>query len=164
MPTELGQTFAKTSMRLLKIVGLSILTLIVLGVITSVAFLQYRNWKRNQHGTRLVSMEATFMQYACGDENDDMKVRSVNDSTFQFMIGEDIDPELEDQSSFDLKAYFYTNRSDTFGMTYRLSGYLGKYPEFGCDWQASKFWVSAIEMINGQERITFTNGPLASPH
>lgn len=142
-------------MRILKLVGLSILTLLLIGVMSTGVFIQYRNWKRNQRGAHLIQIEATFMQYACGDNNDDMKVKSVSDSTFNFIVGEDIDPELEDKSSFELKDYFYSHRSNIHGMTYRLSGNLGENPEFGCDWQAPIFWVSSIETIDGQERITF---------
>lgn len=39
-----------------------------------------------------ITIVAFYMQYACGDDNIDMKVKSVNNSNYQFAIDKDIAP------------------------------------------------------------------------
>lgn len=79
----------------------------------------------------LLIIEVTFMQFACGDEFDDMKVLNVSDPKFSFLIGEDIDP-IVDKKEADLKEYFYANRKNQYGLNYRLKGYLDK-KRSGCE-------------------------------
>lgn len=108
-------------------------------------------WKKNQKNDELIIIEATFMQYACGDWNDDMQVQKVNQIKYKFLLGKDIDPHV-DASQYNLKDYFYDNRTEKHGMKYRLKGYLSKYPDFGCDDTAPKFWVEEIEKLDKKNR------------
>ncbi|HEU5290669.1 MAG TPA: hypothetical protein VFU05_08520 [Cyclobacteriaceae bacterium] len=39
-----------------------------------------------------ITIVAFYMQYACGDDNIDMKVKSVDNSDFKFLIDKDIAP------------------------------------------------------------------------
>lgn len=99
-----------------------------------------------------ISIEATFMQYACGDWNVDMNVRKVNDSAYSEYIGRDIDPHT--RNSYKLKDYFYDNKTKEFGMTYRLTGYISKNCLFGCDNTNPKFYIETIEKMDGTTRVT----------
>lgn len=104
--------------------------------------------KRNE----LITVEATFMQYACGDDNVDMQLISVNDSSYSDLIGKDIDPSTK--STYKLKDYFFDNKSEEFGMKYRLTGHMSNKCMFGCDNSTPKFYVETIEKMDGSMKQT----------
>lgn len=134
--------------KILKITAFTILTVALLAIITYGIY----NYIRNQASKDLLTIEATFMQYACGDDNDDMQVQQVNSKKYNFLTGHDIDPD-SDSHQFDFKQYFYSNKTNKYGMQYRLKGYLSKYPGFGCDNEAPKFWVVEIERMDGKHSV-----------
>ena len=41
---------------------------------------------------KVISVKADYMLYACGDNNFEMKVSHVSDSTFNFLIDQDVTP------------------------------------------------------------------------
>ena len=84
--------------KILKITAFTILTVALLAIITYGIY----NDIRNQASKDLLTIEATFMQYACGDDNDDMQVQQVNSKKYNFLTGHDIDPD-SDSHQFDFK-------------------------------------------------------------
>lgn len=97
-----------------------------------------------------ITIEAVFMQYACGDWNDDMKVNKVNDTSFNFLIGKDIDP-LFINGENEISGWLYDNKTDKYGMEYRLIGYISKTAKDGCENKTPKFWITHIEKLNGEK-------------
>ena len=134
-----------------KIIKITALTLLSIVLLAATTYGIYR-FIRNQRSGDLITIEAVYMQYACGDENDDMQVKQVSSKKYKFLTGRDIDPDT-DNPQFDFKEYFYSNRTNKYGMQYRLKGYLSKYPDFGCDGEAPKFWVEEIERIDRKNKI-----------
>jgi hypothetical protein len=134
-----------------KIIKLTALILLSIVLLVATTYGIYR-FIRNQRSNDLITIEAVYMQYACGDENDDMQVTLVSSKKYKFLVGHDIDPDT-DNHRFDFKEYFYSNRTDKYGMRYRLKGYLSKYPDFGCDGEAPKFRVEEIERIDGKKNL-----------
>lgn len=61
------------------------LLLVIVSVITGVYFFKSQS-------TTNVTIEAYYMQYACGDDNIDMKVDKVDHADFQGLIDRDIAP------------------------------------------------------------------------
>ncbi len=96
-----------------------------------------------------ITIEAHFMQYACGDWNDDMNIISVTDTAFNFLVGKDIDP-LFLRGEHEISGWLLDNKSEEYGMNYRLTGYIGNCPEFGCD-GVPKFWITSIKKMNGEK-------------
>ena len=66
--------------------GLLLLTLI------AISYFGFRYWTRNMKSDDLIAVEAHFMQYACGDENDDIQITKVDNEKYKFLIGKDVDP------------------------------------------------------------------------
>lgn len=97
-----------------------------------------------------VTIEAFFMQYACGDENDDMKVHLVQDTLYNFLLEKDIDPLIFEGQS-EIRNWLYENVDNTNGFTFRLTGYISKCAESGCGRTAPKFWITHIEKLDGSE-------------
>lgn len=136
---------------ILKYVGLGLLLLIVIGA----GYFGFRYWTRNLKSDDLITVEATFMQYACGDENDDIQITKVDDGKYKYLVGKDVDPQVTlIPDTYELKEYFYKNRTGEFGLDFRLTGRLSKYCYFGCDYSTPKFWVEEIEMMDGTNRMT----------
>jgi len=103
----------------------------------------------------LITIEATFMQYACGDENDDMQISKVDNKKYKSLIGKDIDPQVTSvPDTYELKNYFYKNRTSDFGLEFRLKGRLSKYCYFSCDDTTPEFRVEEIEMMDGTNKMT----------
>lgn len=99
------------------------------------------------------TVQALFMQYACGDGADEMKVLSVSDSTYGFLVGQDIDPYINAENT-NLKDYFYDNKTKPYGLTFVLKGYISKSPSYGCDNSSSRFYVEEIERLDGKNKMT----------
>jgi len=99
------------------------------------------------------ALQATFMQYACGDEADDMRVKSVSDTSYAFLVGQDIDPYLNAETA-NLKDYFNNNKTGENGTTFSLKGYLDPSPSFGCDDSAPRFYVEEIARPDGKNKMT----------
>jgi hypothetical protein len=137
--------------KILKYFGLGLLLLTVIGV----GYFGFRYLTRNMKSDDLITIEATFMQYACGDENDDMQINKVDNKKYKSLIGKDVDPQVTlVPDTYELKDYFYKNRTGDFGLEFRLKGRLSKYCYFGCDDVTPKFWVEEIEMMDGANRMT----------
>jgi len=137
--------------KILKSTKLGLLTISILTVGYFGFFYLTRNLKSDDE----ITIEAYFMQYACGDENDDMQVKKVNSKQYEFLVGRDIDPQITTLSlGYELKDYFYKNRTAEFGLMFRLKGRLSKYRDFGCDSSTPKFWVEAIEKMDGTNKKT----------
>lgn len=110
---------------------------------------------KNSKADDVLVIEATYMQYACGDENDDMNVEKVDKGKYGFLVGRDIDPQVHLMAdTYELKDYFYHNKTKMYGFTFRLKGRLSKYDYFGCDELTPKFWVEEIERLDGSNKIT----------
>lgn len=132
----------------------SIRYLIIILVLFGVGYWGFYSWKHKTSLGELITIEATFMQYACGDENDDAKVKKVNDPRYHLLIGKDINPETKNNVDlFDFKDYFYDNRTDQYHMTYRLKGRLETNSKSGCDDFTPKFYVEEIERLNGTHHV-----------
>lgn len=97
-----------------------------------------------------ITVEARFMQYACGDWNDDMKVQKASDSTYRFLVGKDIDPEFLNGES-EISGWLYDNKTVEFGMTYKLTGFISSCAESGYDMGAPKFLITEISKMNDDE-------------
>ncbi|OCA76582.1 hypothetical protein BBH99_12255 [Chryseobacterium contaminans] len=123
-------------------------------ILLGVGYWGFYSWKHKTSLGDLIIIEATFMQYACGDENDDAKVKKVDDPRYQLLIGRDINPETKNGlDPFDFKDYFYDNRTDQYYMTYRLKGRLEINSKSGCDDFTPRFYVEEIERLDGTHRI-----------
>src|SRR5262245_24765564 len=117
-----------------------------------ICFLLFLIVKRRITSGDLIVIEARYMQYACGDWNDDMQVYTVSSKEYSFLVEKDIDPQAGLLSlSDDLQHYFYENKENEFGMRYRLKGRLEK-SSGGCDRTAPRFWVEEIERMDGSNR------------
>jgi hypothetical protein len=67
----------------------------------------------------------TFCGMAGGDENDDKQVKKVSSKEYEFLVGGDIDPQVATLSlGYELKDYFWKNRTAEFGLLFRLKGRL----------------------------------------
>lgn len=95
-----------------------------------------------------ITIEAEYMQYACGDWVDDMQVLNVNDTAYNFLLEKDIDP-LFLNGEGDISESFYENRTEDFGMSFRLQGFISKCALNGCDGTSPKFWITEIEKLDG---------------
>lgn len=129
-----------------------IITIVLLGV----GYWGFYSWKHKTSLGDLITIEATFMQYACGDENDDAKVKKVSDPRYNLLLGKDINPETsvpEGLQTLELKDYFYDNRTDQYYMTYRLKGRLEINSKSGCDDFTPRFYVEEIERLDGTHRL-----------
>ncbi len=123
-----------------------------------VAYWGFDSWKHKKSLGKPITIEATFMQYACGDENDDAKVEKVSDTSYHFLLGKDINPETENSiDPFDFKDYFYDNRTDQYYMKYRLKGRLEINSKSGCDDFTPRFYVEEIERLDGTHQIIINN-------
>jgi hypothetical protein len=134
----------------------SIRYFIIAIVLLGVGYWGFYSWKHKTSLGELITIEATFMQYACGDENDDSKVKKVSDPRYNLLIGKDINPETSVSEGFqtlDLKNYFYDNRTDQYHMTYRLKGRLEINSKSGCDDFTPRFYVEEIERLDGTHRV-----------
>src|SRR5688500_16962107 len=99
--------------KILKYSGLGRLLLTVSGV----GYFGFRYWTRNMQSDERITIEETFMQYACGDENDDMQISKVDNKKYKFLIGKDVDPQITlVPDTYELKDYFYKNRASDFGL------------------------------------------------
>lgn len=127
-------------------------TLALITVVVIVALYGSYRLVKNWRSGDLVTINATYMQYACGGDADDMKVSKVSMAKYQPYINRDIDPE-PNTGNYDLAQYFYDNRTDKYGMVYRLKGYFSRFPSFGCDASEPKFWVVSVERLDGKKRV-----------
>lgn len=128
--------------------------LIIIIMLLGAGYWGFDSWKHKTSLGELITIEATFMQYACGDENDDAKVEKVSDPRYHLLLGKDINPETKKNiDPFDFKDYFYDNRTDQYHQTYRLKGRLEKDSRSGCSNFTPKFYVEEIERLDGTHRV-----------
>lgn len=97
-----------------------------------------------------IQIEAKFMQYACGKDSDEIQILKINHDSLQHLVGRDIDPLIRKKMR-DMSPSFYKNRTEEFGMTYRLWGFFDQHNVFGCSNENPRFLVSKIERLNGDE-------------
>ena len=97
-----------------------------------------------------IKLEAYFMQYACGDWNDDMRIISVQDTTYSFLLEKDIDPLLFKGES-EIRGWLYDNKTEEYRMKFHLEGYVSKCAKSGCEGKTPKFWITHIEKLDGSE-------------
>ncbi len=97
-----------------------------------------------------ITIEAHFMQYACGDWNDDMNIQRVSDTNYNFIVGKDIDPEFLNGEN-EIRGWLYDNKTEAFGMTYELTGFISSCATSGCDNGAPKFWIVEMNKLNGDK-------------
>ncbi|MDB9883269.1 hypothetical protein OAD66_09080 [Bacteroidia bacterium] len=99
-----------------------------------------------------LTIEAHYMQYACGDWVDDMNVSKVGDTNYNWLIGKDIDPVfyLGDKVINDM---FYSD--DTSNNVYksdsRMRGYMSEESCSGCENSSPRFWITDLEKLDGSE-------------
>ena len=97
-------------------------------------------------------IEAHYMQYACGDWVDDMRVTKTSDTTHNWLIGRDIDPVFYMGAS-DVGDMFYSD--DTTDRIYnndiRLTGYMSISTSSGCDNTSPRFWITHVEKLDGSK-------------
>ncbi len=97
------------------------------------------------------------MQYACGDENDDILVTKVADPAYNWLVGKDLDPLVADEPGLrNLKSYFYANR-DKAGLHYRVTGHLSLFNVSGCGNRSRQFWIDSIAFKDGSHGISSKN-------
>lgn len=68
-----------------KIFSLIVLVSLCIGMMSYFGFLEKRS---------TIQVKAHYIEYACGDDNIDMRVREVSNSDFNHLIGKTISPEL----------------------------------------------------------------------
>ena len=108
-----------------------------------------------------IEIKAYYMRYACGDDNIDMKVQWVNDTTYNYLIETDVAPEtkafnqnkLIDWVDSKTSAYLqgkekYLNNFTLVGRVVNSSG--------GCDGSATCFRVDSIK-YNSEDQFTYFN-------
>lgn len=95
-----------------------------------------------------LTIEAEYMQYACGDWVDDMQVLKIDDTLYNFLLGKDIDPLFLDGAK-EIGELFYKNKTNNFGLKFRLKGFVSSCAVDGCDGDSPKFWMTEIEKLDG---------------
>ena len=146
--------------RYLKLIGkifkYSFLSIIAI-LITGAGIFFYR---QAQVFDETLIIEAYFMQYACGDENDDSKIKKISNPEFQYLVGTEIDPQSVNDPNYNLKDYIELLNED-WGDTsiiptkqFLMKGRLGKYPHFGCD-GTRKFIFEEISKLDGSHKIHY---------
>ncbi|WP_139166065.1 hypothetical protein [Chryseobacterium jejuense] len=134
----------------------SIRYLVIAIVLLGVGYWGFHSWKHKTSLGELMTIEASYMMYACGDDNDDIKVEKVINPKYSFLLGKDINPETlvpEAFQTLELKNYFYDNRTDQYNLTYRLKGRLEQNSKSGCSNSAPRFYVEEIERLDGTHRV-----------
>jgi len=97
-----------------------------------------------------MTIEARYMQYACGDWNDDMQILKVTDTTYNFLLGKDVDTEFLNGES-EISEWFFNNETKEFGMSFQIKGYISTCAISGCEDKAPKFWITDIKKLNGEK-------------
>lgn len=97
-----------------------------------------------------ITIKAHFMKYACGDWVDDMQVLTVSDTTYNYIIENDIDPIIINGED-EIGGFLWYNETEKFGSTYILKGYLDSKPKFGCENSTPKFWAEEITKVDGSK-------------
>ena len=106
--------------------------------------------KMQRMNEKPISVEATFMQYACGDWNDDMRIDIISDTSLNYLVGTDIDPEMINGDRT-IGGWLYDNKTIEYGYRYKLTGYISKSAKSGCENCTPKFWIEKIEKLNGEK-------------
>ena len=108
----------------------------------------------------LIEVQAHYMQYNCTEDNIDMRVISVSDSSFTNLVGETIAPELFDfdhdeltQVVFDKTADFRAGREATLS-DFTLVGYVRQSQREHCS-GAICFGVKKIKYAGDDKFVEF---------
>jgi hypothetical protein len=116
-------------------------------------------WRPGQQFKEAIQVGAVYMKYACGECSVEMKVLSVNNTQYHFIIGEEIFPVPSGSKSAELCAFISNanyqsafNEKDT-GLQFSIAGRLHRFKDLfstsGCG-TARSFEVDSIRYGNNQ--------------
>jgi len=120
-------------------------------------------YKTDTFNNSPITIRAHYMQYACGENNDDMKILNVADSSYNFILGKDIDPEFLNGKQ-NLSDLFFDNNTEKYGMAYQMKGFISKCAQSGCGNESPKFWITEIKKLDGNEFDISKKTKLGSIH
>jgi hypothetical protein len=114
---------------------LKITSFVVLVVLfLAFAYFSFYKWRQMQRYDDRITITAWYMKYACGDCTLDMKVESVDNSNYRFIVGKEIFPHASSAPSGTLCDYigqqsFENSLSspDAVEKPFIITGYLHKY-------------------------------------
>ena len=117
----------KTLNRTLKVVA-ALVGLLFLLILT---FYLYFMWRQNRKYEDKITVTAFYMQYACGDCSLDMRVETVSNSKYNFIIGHDILPtpslkKLDELCNYISDKTYRAMATDSTAKAFTLTGYLHK--------------------------------------
>lgn len=139
-----------------KLVGYSLLAVVLLVIIGTAVFF----YRRSQVFDETLVIEADYMQYACGEDNDDSKIAAIDNKDFAYLIGTEVDPQTSNDANYNLFDYIdklhedWSNPDVIPTKSFRMKGKLGKYPSFGCD-GTRKFIIEEISKVDGSYKVTY---------
>lgn len=124
--------------------------LLLLPLVISSFFIFWEDVSIRPDTSKELTIEAHYMQYACGDWVDDMNVSKVNDPNYKWLIGRDVDPVFYRGEKV-INEMFYSNDTSysVYKSNIRLKGYLSKEFYSGCEKTSPRFWITHLEKLDG---------------
>lgn len=124
--------------------------LLLLPLVISSFFIFWEDVSIRPDTSKELTIEAHYMQYACGDWVDDMNVSKVNDPNYKWLIGRDVDPVFYRGEKV-INEMFYSNDTSysVYKSNIRLKGYLSKEFYSGCKKTSPRFWITHLEKLDG---------------
>lgn len=126
-------------------------------VVIAVAVLFYYNWRQNSQYADRITLTAHYMQYACGEDNLEMKVLATGSSRYNFLIDKDVALVTKDKKSNRIEEFVdkivldYQQGSEEHIKKFTITGRLHKYPHSFFDCSSSPwFTVEKIAYANGK--------------
>jgi hypothetical protein len=112
----------------------------------------YYKYRQNRQYADKITITAYYMRYACGDCSVDMKVKTVDNKDYKFIIGQDVFPTPETKKFDQLCDFIDESVSSTdpdhYDESFTLVGYLHKHshglPVFNCS-ETPYFTVEKIK-------------------
>lgn len=114
---------------LLKLLALVLSALLI----TALTYYGYYQWRQAQVYEDKITITARYLKYACGDCSLDMKVTSVADTNYQFLVGQEIFPVTQTRKDGILCDFISSSghkaatTPDYIEEVFTLTGYLHKY-------------------------------------
>lgn len=96
------------------------------------SYYTYYKWRQNITYEEKITVTAYYMKYACGDCSVDMKVQTVDNPKYNFIIGQDIFPTPKTKKFEELCDYIgsigykSSTEPDYVQESFKLTGYLHK--------------------------------------
>jgi hypothetical protein len=128
--------------------------LFVVVVLCVLTYYGYYKWRQTRTYREKITVTANYMKYACGDCSVDMKVKTVDNPKYNFIIGQDIFPKPKTKKFEELCdfigsiGYESSTGPDYIEESFTLIGYLHKnshsLPIFECS-EAPFFTVVKIK-------------------